>query len=113
MGRPIEMTPQRSFDRGYHWAMHMTSAPHPEAALASQIIEKWALVAAVPDGEDSAGRQKCRLPTAQELAERACEIAARAFEQFEQRGWVQDIPSSTEAEKAWKEKHPGRRDNDD
>ena len=46
-----------------------------EANFAAMMIERWGMVAATPDGEDSAGRQRLRLPTPEELVERAFECA--------------------------------------
>ena len=63
------------------------------ADLAKHIVERWALVAAIPDGEDSAGRQKLRLPDPLELAKRACDIAEETWTEFESRGWVLRIPA--------------------
>lgn len=97
----FKLTPKWDFTNGYAWVLHGDQALHPEATLASAIIEKWALVAAVPDGEDSAGRQKSRLPTPEELANRAADLAAAAFATYQSRGWLQAIPPPDEAERAW------------
>lgn len=59
-----------------------------EAALACQMMERWGLVAATPDGEDSAGRAKLRRITGEELAREACDAAAAAYKEFETRGWI-------------------------
>jgi predicted sugar kinase len=108
-----ERTPVRSYEHSYAWAFHVPYYPSPEAMLAIQIAERWALVAAIPDGEDSAGRQKCRLPTRDELAERACGVAAALHKEFHARGWMQQVPPVAEAEAAWKERHQKNGQNDD
>jgi hypothetical protein len=75
-------------------------AQHPkhilaqEAAFAMQCMERWGMVAAETDGEDSAGRSKLRCLSAQEVVTRACDVAARAFEEFEKRGWRTEIPDA-------------------
>ena len=69
-----------------------------EAVLACQMMEKWGLVAATPDGEDSAGRAKLRRMTGEELAREACEAAAAAYKEFEARGWIVQGKTWTEAQ---------------
>lgn len=66
--------------------------PNPQAAFAMHLAEKLGLVAGEVDGEDSAGRQKLRLLTSGEVAQRACAIAADTWEQFRKRGWLLDVP---------------------
>lgn len=76
-------------------SIRVANASHPDqvACLAADIATRFALVAAMPDGEDSAGRQKLRLPTAEELAARSCDIAAALFDQFDKRGMLLDLPA--------------------
>lgn len=71
--------------------------PLAEARLAMELIARWGLVAAAPDGEDSSGRSKARLQTPEELVTGACETAERAFIAFRTRGWMLDVPSLSEA----------------
>ncbi len=66
--------------------------PTPQAELAMTLIERWGMVAGDVDGEDSAGRQKIRLQTPDELIERACKTAEAAMAEFQQRGWMMAIP---------------------
>jgi len=66
------------------------------ARFAFSLIEKWGLVAAMPDGEDSSGRAKLRLPSSQELVTRSCEISELVFDECERRGWVIKGPSAEE-----------------
>lgn len=63
-----------------------------KVVFAQQIIERWAMVAGEPDGEDAAGRQKLRMQTPTEIVDRACDIAEKAFTAFEERGWVVAMP---------------------
>lgn len=63
------------------------------AHFAMACIEKWALIAGEPDGEDSAGRTKTRRMTPVELVDHACSVTARAFAEFAQRGWSYTTPS--------------------
>lgn len=69
-----------------------TLAPNHKAEAALAMMERWGMVAGVPDGEDSAGRQKLRLATSEELVSRACEVADMAYAAFAERGWTLDIP---------------------
>lgn len=64
-----------------------------EARLASEMIIRWGMVAAAPDGEDSAGRAKLRLLTPAELVERACESATLLIMECRARDWVHITPS--------------------
>jgi hypothetical protein len=73
--------------------------PHPEAEFAMGMIERMSLYCANPDGEDSAGRAKLRLMTPEEIANRACDIAAAAFAQFEKRDWLLQVPPESEFKK--------------
>jgi hypothetical protein len=78
--------------RGTEVVLARTRGLCSEAELAARMIERWGCVAGEMDGEDSAGRQKIRLATADELVGRACDVAAKMFEEFTKRGWVVDIP---------------------
>ena len=62
------------------------------ARTAIQLAERWALVACETDGEDSAGRQKVRRLTPEELADQACHTVEAIFSQFKTRGWLLEIP---------------------
>lgn len=64
----------------------------PRADLAERIMRQLSIICATPDGEDSAGRQRFRLMTPEEVAQRATDIADCAFEQFEKRDWLTAIP---------------------
>src|SRR5215207_3668850 len=44
------------------------------ARMAVALIEKWGMVAAIPDGEDSSGRQKLRMMKPKEMVERAVDV---------------------------------------
>ncbi len=89
----------RTIDGAIRVCVHHRIQATPEAAFAMQIMDRLALVAAHPDGEDSAGRQKLRLLTPEEAAERACKMAAIAFENFKALGWLVEVPSLEEGEK--------------
>lgn len=76
-----------------------TEAESLPARLAAVLIEKWGMVAALPDGEDSAGRSRLRLQTPKEVVDRACEVSELAITEFRERGWMLNIPNLEEAEK--------------
>lgn len=66
----------------------------PEAAFAMHCIERWAMVAAEQDGEDSAGRTRLRRMTPDEIVSHACDCADKAFAAFQERGWLVDVPDT-------------------
>lgn len=72
-----------------------TEVPHPQAQIANDLMKQLAIVAAVPDGEDAAGRQKLRLMTPEEVVARATNIADLAWKEYRTRGWLLDIPLPT------------------
>ena len=69
-----------------------TRVPIQVANFAKEISKHLAIAAAHPDGEDSAGRQRMRLLTPVEAAARSCDIAEAVYREFDQRGWMLDIP---------------------
>lgn len=72
--------------------IHRTFELPTVARLAASMAERWGMVAATPDGEDSAGRQKLRSLEPDELAERACLTAQALWSRFESLGWLVPIP---------------------
>jgi|SRR5215207_1790089 len=68
------------------------------ARMATALMEKWGLVAGVPDGEDTTGRSKLRLLSPKEIVERAVETADMAVSTFERLGWLDRLPSISEME---------------
>jgi hypothetical protein len=56
-------------------------------------VEKWGMVAATPDGEDSAGRMKLRLLTPAELTQRAVETAELVYAEVQKRGHFIELPN--------------------
>lgn len=113
MSKPVELRPYKSTWEGPpSWTVDSREWFNLEAKIAIACAERWALVAAIPDGEDSSGRQKLRLPTPQELAERSAGIASALYEEFDTRGWMIPIPSGEDAEAAWAEKRKREKAND-
>lgn len=82
-------------------ALSNKQVPDDRARFAMAIIERWALVSATPDGEDSAGRQKLKLTPEPEIVKRAFALADLAWQETLSRDWFIDIPESAyeEAEK--------------
>lgn len=95
---PIELRTSDRFD-GTRMIIHERRTCSMEARMATIMLEKWGMVAAAPDGEDSAGRSKLHLSTPEELVTRACNTAAAAVAEFERRGWLVDVPSYDELKK--------------
>ncbi len=75
--------------------VYKKSALDSRGQFATAMIERWGMVAAIEDGEDSAGRHKIRLSTPTELVQRACEVSNLAYEEFEKRGWILKLPIPT------------------
>lgn len=72
--------------------VHKTHEPYTVARIAMSMAERWGMVAAMPDGEDSAGRQKLRVLTPEELANKACATAAALWKEFGERDWFYENP---------------------
>lgn len=74
-------------------------APDERALLAKEMLLRWGLVAAMSDGEDSAGRAKlCESPPGY-MVKRVCDTADLLFKEFERRGWMKELPSYEELTK--------------
>lgn len=71
---------------------HETEHLDQEARLAVEMAARWGMVAAIEDGEDSAGRQKLRLSTPEEIAERAFQVAHYMMAKARERGLIVIAP---------------------
>lgn len=60
------------------------------------MIERWGMVAAESDGEDSAGRAMMRRSRAEEVVSFAVECTELAFAEMEKRDWITIAPSVAE-----------------
>lgn len=77
--------------------VHDTEIPNLEARIAITLAEKFGIITAQPDGEDSAGRQKlCLLPPS-EVAARACAVAEKLTSEIRSRNWMVTCPTLQEA----------------
>lgn len=72
--------------------LHEADIPNAKAKLAMDLVERWGMVAAKEDGEDSAGRQKLRLSSPAELVDRAIDVADLLIERFRIHGWMTENP---------------------
>lgn len=70
----------------------LTTVTSPEGQFFLKCIERWALVAAEVDGEDTAGRQRLRRMTPSELIFHAHRCTELAFEQMDRCGWLCPMP---------------------
>ena len=82
----------RFTDRYTDITVAKTQELYAVAKIALEIANRWGCVAAMPDGEDSAGRSKLRMQTPDEIAARAFDTAAALWTQFEGRGWLSELP---------------------
>jgi hypothetical protein len=79
-------------------AIHDKNTPDFRARLATQLVERWGLIASGVTGqENSAGHQNVRLMTPGEVVERACDTAELLVNELHKRGWMTPIPGYTEA----------------
>ena len=76
--------------------VHETEVFNAEARFAAALIEKWGLVAAKSDGEDSAGRAVLKVCSPEEVVTKACDIAVRALQAFRANGWMVEAPDISE-----------------
>ena len=81
---------------GVHTVYHQSHIESRQAQFAMDLMRHFALVAASDDGEDSAGRAKLRTLSAEEVAQKACELAAAAYNEFHERGWLIEVPMYTD-----------------
>jgi len=81
-------------------SIFVTKMPDPIGQFAMAIIERFAIVAATPNGEDSAGRQALDLQPPVDLVKRAFDIAELAYEECNARGHLLDLPDLNEVNAA-------------
>ena len=81
-----------------HWYYDPGRIMHHRFKCAEEFITRWGMVAAIPDGEDSAGRAKVRLATPEEVVERAIACADLLFKRGNELGWIKDAPEPKEKE---------------
>lgn len=78
--------------------------PDFRARLATQLVERWGLIAAdVQEEENSAGRNKVRLMAPNEIVARACDTADLLVSELHKRGWMTETPSYSDAVQMLKE----------
>lgn len=93
-----------------YWSDDMATLPvwgfkfHFVSELAVGLIERLALVAAKDDGEDSMGRSKLKLLSAEEVVMRAFSIAEIFLAECERRGYVQAREKTYSRDAAWEKK---------
>lgn len=69
-----------------------TEVPQEKAKTALDLMRHLAIVAGEVNGEDTAGRQKLRLMTPEEVVDRAISIADIAWNKFREKDWILDVP---------------------
>ena len=72
--------------------IYRTTALSLTAEIALRILEKFAIVTAEPDGEDSVGRQKSKLMDPQHVVDRSFELAEAFMHQAEPGNYLVDVP---------------------
>ena len=77
-------------------SLHARYIPDDRILFAKDIVARFALISAKPNGEDSAGRAKAIREDPKALVTFACDVAASAYEEFKARGWLVEMPSVDE-----------------
>jgi hypothetical protein len=73
--------------------------PDLRARMALEIAKNVGMATAVEDAEDSTGRQKLRLLTPSEVANRAVDIANFMYARFDQLDWLGETPIMEDVKK--------------
>ena len=82
--------------RGTETLIADTEILQEKAQLTRRLVEHFAIIAASPDGEDSSGRQQCRMMTETEVVERAFKIADLTWAKFREQDLIMDVPAPPE-----------------
>lgn len=69
-------------------AIYDDEVKQSECTLAFVLIEKWGAIAACPNGEDSAGRQKLKLMDEEDLVNRAFKISELAHKYARKHAYI-------------------------
>ena len=88
--------------------IHSRFQPSVRAQMMISFVERWGMVAAQEDGEDSAGRSKLKLSEPGELVARAEALVNGIMDTIERNGWYFEVPSLTDLDKEALEKHNER-----
>ena len=76
--------------------VHRKFMADDRAEFAMVLMKQHAMVCAQDNGEDSAGRQKVRRETAQEIVQFCSSLASMAYDEFHRRGWMIQSPDLPE-----------------
>ena len=76
--------------------LYRTQAVEYEGELALALLERWGMVAATDDGEDSTGRSKLALLRPEQVVERAFTVAHLAIKELDARGLFATLPDLNE-----------------
>ena len=69
-----------------------THAGSLHAAIAERVLGTIAIAMTEPDGEDSSGRARFKAMPPRVVAQRACDIARHMVAEFQERGWLYEVP---------------------
>ncbi len=83
---------------GIKTIIHYRQLPNQCASFAMELLRVHSGITSQADGEDSTGRSKLRREIPAEAVKYACEIAALAFNEFKDRGWLIPLPDWKETE---------------
>ena len=90
----IEVNIDKSYKDDAEVSINDTDYLGVKARIVVELVSRWGIVAAIPDGEDSAGRQRLRMMTPGELVDRSMDIADKMFGELELRDWMIQLPSN-------------------
>lgn len=80
---------------------HGLVQPNRRAQLAEKLLSHFGVVAAVPDGNDDAGRQQLALMHPLDVVRRACDIADYFYDAIKERDWEIAVPTMLEIKKIY------------
>jgi hypothetical protein len=77
-------------------AMFLKQTVTEEGKMVFALLEKWGMVAAMDDGEDSTGRHKVRLASVEEVVGRAFAVTRLFMLKAEEFGYIMKLPDLNE-----------------
>ena len=96
MSKTPTIVPQQGWDSNSpSFALQAQEAMKLEAQIATQIAERIAATS-VPTEQINNGVQLQRVMTAREVAGRACDIASELYHEFQNRGFLVELPEPHE-----------------
>ena len=90
-------------------AINDTEMPTREGAFFMSLVERWGMVGARDDGEDSAGRARIGEASIDHVIERAAKMASRTFDEMRKNNNMFILPTIAEQKEAIMEQKEERK----